>query len=500
MCSFNSIRSVYLVLVASSAATFSQSPTGAEEWTNLRGTNTVSAELVGIWNNKAILRLNSGRQVSVKLDDLNASSRIQAQDQNEAIARRMREKIAEVEAIVQEATAPAPKVIAVPAAAPDYMPLRDDFDVVTAMNHTTEQLKHGHFRIVVDSIPKSKRPVLDNLFKAAIRKLNATEFDQVRDTLHRIGDLVVTRQRWLFSYPALAESSPSDQRTLLDVATIIQLWATPENASFESMATNGLEKTLASLDDVASPYVHRLVKTSSMMSSMALPTYAAQPGEGDVMMVTATMATSGAAPPKPMIKVEGRWADGATPEEVEAKWAANKTQFDAIPDGSVRMSVIKPFLSSLGKVLTKLEAAKSQADFHSALDGATLDMIPAITQLAMTLPSALPAGMPGMPGSNASQLPGSGEGNSGQSYGGYMPPTSGASSPSSMPTGYPSSGPSSGASSPSSMPAGYPSSGPSSGTSSPSSMPTGYPSSGSSSGGSSPSGAPGGYTPPVSGG
>ncbi|MGV3484220.1 MAG: hypothetical protein ACO1RT_07370, partial [Planctomycetaceae bacterium] len=191
----------YYLVVCGLACAIASVGTRADEWTNLRGTSTVSAKLVGIWNGRALLKLDDGRQVSVKLDDLNASSRIKAQDQQEEIERLLRTRVTELDAVATEAAAPAPVTLPSPAPAPAYAPPSEGADLQSTLDHLQAQAKAGHVRVYYDALPKSQQAQADQLFQLALQKLEPANFELFRLTLHRLADLTVTRQRWLFSYP-----------------------------------------------------------------------------------------------------------------------------------------------------------------------------------------------------------------------------------------------------------------------------------------------------------
>ena len=63
----------------------------ADQWTNLTGTSTVTGEMLGMWNGRVFLKLEGGRRVSVKMSDLRADSRIQAEKRFEKLQEKERQ-------------------------------------------------------------------------------------------------------------------------------------------------------------------------------------------------------------------------------------------------------------------------------------------------------------------------------------------------------------------------------------------------------------------------
>ena len=379
---FRSIFLAFALLGALSASVFS-SGASAEEWTNLHGTNTVSADLIGVWNGRALLRLDSGRQVSVKLDDLNAISRIKAQDMQEEIDKRLVVRVAELDAIATEAAASAPATRKSPKPAPAYAPPQDGADLQTWLDHVQTQAKAGHFRVYFDSLPKSQQAQAEELFKFAMDKLDANNWELVRSTLMRASELVVNKQRWLFSHPKLETTSDADRESMLLLASAFQKWGTPENASFEKLRTGTLSDALASLDDAASAQIHELIIQNSLIAALVFPSYQSESEEGGKMIAKITLPIVGTLQSVPMVQIEGQWTEGATPEEAQAKWDGYKKSLEAIAKGSVRLGTVEEnLLRSFAVLMGKLESATSRNAFHRTIDDSAPELTLAINAWA----------------------------------------------------------------------------------------------------------------------
>ena len=74
-----SIATASRVAIIAAMSMVGMSVAKAELWTDLQGTRTVEARMVGLWGDSVILELAGGKRVAVKLEDLRSESRIQAQ-------------------------------------------------------------------------------------------------------------------------------------------------------------------------------------------------------------------------------------------------------------------------------------------------------------------------------------------------------------------------------------------------------------------------------------
>ena len=351
----------------------------AEEWTNLRGTSTVVGKLIGIWNGRAILRLDDGRQLLVKLDDLKSDSRIQAQDLQVDIDKRVKERVAEMDAIAVDAAAPAPPTLPSPKPAPSYQPPNDAADLPTALEHLQSQAVAGHIRVYFDALPKTHREQADELMKLGLQKFDPGSWELTRSTLHRLSEVAVAKQRWLFSHPKFASIGDTERASWLTVAAAFRLVGTSENASFEKLQASPVADTVAKFDDILAPYIHQ----ASDVISLAIPNYEVETGQNGAMVAKVVLPFVGTIQSMSMVQIEGRWVEGTTVEEAQTKWASYKTSLDAIPNGSIRLSSpAEAVLNDLSVLVTKLEQAKNRSEFHRAIDDASGELGTAIASWA----------------------------------------------------------------------------------------------------------------------
>jgi len=355
----------------------------ADQWTNLRGTNTVSAELIGIWNGRAILKMDTGRQVAVRLEDLNAESRIRAQDMQEEIDRKLSERVTELDAIATEAAAPAPATLPIPEAAPGYVPPTDGADLQTWLNQVQAQAKAGHLRVYYDSLPKSQQAQAEELFKAALQKLDANHWELARSSLHRISNLIVNKQRWIFSHPKFEGLSDGQRESLIDLASAFQSWGTPEIASIEKLRSGTLSDSFVSLDEAVSPILNKIISQNSAIAFLVFPSYEVESGPEGKMIAKIELPFVGTLQSIPMVQVEGRWTEGISAEESQAKWDGYKKDLEAIAVGSVRLGTVEQnLLQNLSTLLGALETAPNRKAFHREIDNGASGLQTAINAWA----------------------------------------------------------------------------------------------------------------------
>ncbi len=356
----------------------------AEEWTDLRGTATITAELIGIWNDNVILKRDNGKQISVKLSNLNADSRLRAQDLQEQIKLQIDARVSELSRVATEDAAPAsPAPEALPDA-PAYEPPANGKDLATTIDQTLAQIKNGHIRAVFDTMPASHQQRADELFKLALGKVDDNQWELARSTLYQALELVLTKDRWLFSHPAMANIDETTRANLISVGTWYRQWATPENASLNDLRAKPLAETIASLDQSLAPQLYQFFTDNSLMTVMMSSLTSVETTEQGQ-----TLLKVGETAPIPMVQVEGCWVQGTQPETALAQWDQFKQSLQAIPDRSLRYSAeLEDILRTLKLSLIELEAAPNRKEFHRLLDETMLQLRPSIEAWAGIKPTA----------------------------------------------------------------------------------------------------------------
>ena len=189
----------------------------AETWINLNGTKAIEADLVGLWNDNAILEI-SGKRYTVPMTWFRSDSRIQAQNLWEKIKQDRRTRAEEFRGQASAAGAPAPDPIPTPPSPPEYQPPIAGTSCQDFLRHLDSQLAAGHVLVIYDSLPPQYRRDVAELTQLAAAQINPTTWRSALGSLEQLGELLVTRQNWFFSNPrieALEASQPAGLRERL---------------------------------------------------------------------------------------------------------------------------------------------------------------------------------------------------------------------------------------------------------------------------------------------
>ena len=194
-----------LVLTSLFAIPLFGSPIQAESWTDLSGTRTVEAEMVGLWNNTVVLRMIDGRRVAMPMDKLQASSRIQAQKLARTQEQQRGTLVKEMRDQAKELAAPAPSPLPQPPPADAYVPHTKGASCQEQVQWLEDQAFAGHWLLAeFDAMP----PEMQNDAAEILKSFLSQQGTPTISAAHKIGDLIVTRQRWLFSHPRIKALSP----------------------------------------------------------------------------------------------------------------------------------------------------------------------------------------------------------------------------------------------------------------------------------------------------
>lgn len=285
----------------------------ADQWTNLTGTSTVSGEMIGLWNGRVLLQLDSGRRVSVRMEDLRAESRIQAEKRLAEIQQRLQQRRAEIAQAAQEAEASAPSNAAELPPAPSYTVPPPGADLRTTLVAIRDQTFAGHLRVFYDTLPASHQQQIDELVALALTKLNTASFESARTAVHGLAELIVTRQRWLLSHPRLAQLPDDQQRNVIAAAELLRVLTSDEVMSLSSLRSRPFGESIARLDEALAPHLFRLLSNSSLETSSPFD-FEIESGSDGVMLAKLVVPLAGAIGSAEFKSVEGRWVMSAAPK------------------------------------------------------------------------------------------------------------------------------------------------------------------------------------------
>ncbi len=375
----------------------------ADQWTNLQGTSTVTAEMLGMWNGRVLLKLENGRRVSVNKEDLEAKSRIQADARFEELQQRMRERSEEIKLIAEEASSPAPKGIpggrssgepAMPTS-PRYVPVPEGSDLRQTLVGIRDQVLSGHARVLYDTLPASHQKAFDDLFTAMLAKVDSQSLDSNRRTLHGVGEVIISRQRWVFSHPRLASMNDSQQANLLANAAFLRVMFSEEVMSIEAMKGRSLGETLAKIDEIIAPYLFASLNDPSTGVSSMQPDFEVAPGADGKMIAKVVLPLIGPIFSQTFVSLEGRWAWGESATSLSESMQEATRSLEQSADNSANIPTsAQTELAKIDQAVEALMRAQTRQEFHRVLDEA----LPVIAQMVTDWSGYQPAAVQGLAG------------------------------------------------------------------------------------------------------
>jgi hypothetical protein len=189
------------------------------------------------------------------MSDLRADSRIQAEKRFEKLQEQILRRSDEIRSVATEATAAAPKEAQTPPPAPAYQPPADNVDLQTTLQGLRDQLLAGHVRVLYDTLPSSQRAAVDQWFQLAIRKLEPTSVDAGRKSLESLGDLIVSKQRWLFSHPVVETFVAGKEQQVLAIGIGLKQLFSDQVTSMQSLRSRDLGQSLTEIDNALAPLI-----------------------------------------------------------------------------------------------------------------------------------------------------------------------------------------------------------------------------------------------------
>ncbi|MCA9140629.1 MAG: hypothetical protein KDB00_27845 [Planctomycetales bacterium] len=357
-----------------------------ERWTSLSGNNTVEAEFIGLWGSNVVLELPGPRRVSVNLDDLIAESRIQARQMAEDQRLRRSEMKQQILAEAKEAAAPAPTPIPQPPAPPAYQPFTGT-GALAQLEWMDQQERNGHSLLAqFDSLPPGYQSDVERLLRMVVAKLDMQGTRQVIGSLHSVGDLIVTRQRWLFSHPRFAAidetAKNSLESLLLSVGGLIRNGFDPDQLKLEEIATTPLRQWLVEFDKRTAPYE---VALRDQFQSLGIDTGSYEVLEEKEGSAVVQYSRGTTKTPISMVNVEGKWLPAEIGTE---KWAETTKNWEeslaATADGTLLAGAEAQFASVvIAASIQPALGAKNAREFHTVMDGWFAQISPLIAQMDM---------------------------------------------------------------------------------------------------------------------
>jgi hypothetical protein len=361
-------------------------PAMAETWTNLEGTSSIEAKMIGLWDDQLVLELSDGRRVTIKLEKLRFESRIQAGNLAKKMAAERTVRIKELKQGNASAATAGPDDSPPPPRPPAYVPPTKDAPIGQFIEQVNGALTAGHLRVLYDFRPPSYRQDIAKIIQLAAAKTSPQTFQALIQTPHQLGTLIVTHQNWLVSSPRF-KNIPASERdqaksNLLGLAHVMRQGLSPAAIDLPQLQAGKFEDWLADWDAIVAPYVAQMIDQAEL--DLSAFTKVQEEGAG-----TATIATG--PPDAPvvveMVQVDGYWVPKTTAESWADDVAQATAQLEKLPTGqfmaaqAVAAAMVAPALESLATV-------DSAPAFHAAFD-ALLSQAEAAAQLQQVFDSIL---------------------------------------------------------------------------------------------------------------
>jgi hypothetical protein len=369
-------------LAAFAAALLTPRPGVAESWTSLDGSSTVEAKMIGLWNDSVVLQLVDGRRVTVSLANLKAESRIQAKNLAKVKDDHLVSIVKELRSQADAASAPAPNPIPKPPAPPAYVQPKAGATVVEQLILVDEQSRDGHILAAFDALPPSYQNDISELVKQAAAKIDAASWQSLIGSIHSIGEVIVTKQRWVFSHPRLqampVETSDQLEDITLLVAGLIRDGLDPQAMDITQLQTMPLRAWLAERDRAMAPYIAALNDLAGGLNRQTFELASEKDGTATVTVTMGDVSSQVA-----YTNVEGFWV----PKSLADGWAQMitdaRTKLQETPDGSLLADPMTAMIPTMIQpVVGPLAAANDEQGFHAAMETMLAQMAPAVTSVA----------------------------------------------------------------------------------------------------------------------
>ncbi len=358
----------------------------AETWTNLEGTGTIDAQMIGLWEDSVILQQSDGRRRTIKLEKLRADSRIQAFNLAKQQAAARAERIKQLKQQSADSQAAAPAKLPEPPPAPPYNPPEKDASIGDFVQQVNDAMKAGHLRVLYDFRPPSYRKDISDLIKLAANKTSPETFQVLTNIPFRFGDVIMSHQNWLFASPRFANIPEAERDKakwmLLGLASLFQQGMSPEAIQLKTLQTDEFETWLDSWDKTVAPYVAEMIKKTEI--DLSGNTTVVSEGEGSATIST---GSGDSRADVEMVPVEGYWVPKATADTWTSEVELAKKRITETPDG--KFFADQAVLAGIfGAAFDSLAKADSAEQFNQSLD-TVLSQPDSATTFGQTIESML---------------------------------------------------------------------------------------------------------------
>lgn len=351
----------------------------AETWTALND-QSIEAKMLGMWDDRVILEMDGARRFAVPLSSLRSESRIQARAMWEKMQTQRQTRVEELAGQAEAAAAPAPNPLPKPPAAAAYEKPPANAKVDAFMEHIDDQLAAGHFVVLYDALPPSYRKDVDEIVKLAAAKIDPTGWNAMTGFMHKVGNLVLTRQNWLFSHPRFEAMDPEDMEQVKELALaaawILRDGFDPQAMDLQELQTMEFGQWLTERDSAISGYI----AAANQFAPMDSRVFSVVKQDDKTAEVKASQGTT--TETLKLVNVDGYWVT----EEMSKSWsdqvAENKLQLQQ--DENNPTAALAGFALASG-FLVPFESAQDETTFHAQIETVLASVLPNLEQQVAAL-------------------------------------------------------------------------------------------------------------------
>ena len=197
----------------------------------------------------------------------------------------------------------------------------------------------------------------------------------------------------------------SQQVELLESAAFLRVLFSDDLMSIQAMKGRPLGETLAKLDEIIAPYLFASMNDPATGISSMQPDFEVTPGTDGKMIAKVVLPLVGPVYTQTFVSAEGRWAWGESATALPEALKAATQSLELAPDSSANIPAsAQGELAKVDQAVNALMQAKTQQEFHRALD----EILPVVAALVTQWSGYRPPAMQGLAGPNGSY--GAGEG------------------------------------------------------------------------------------------
>ncbi|MEL7267216.1 MAG: hypothetical protein AAFP69_20725, partial [Planctomycetota bacterium] len=177
----------------------------ADEWTDVTGQKTIIADLVGVWNDRAVLERSDGTRAVIALKNLQAGSRLRALDQAEKLKENRQTVLGEIKNSGSTKAAPKTDEFDSLKPADEFKTLPEAASATGTIEILMDNIESGHaVRGLWQSIPPEMQSELDGKaqeMKAAMTEKQKQDQEKMNAFALRVTGVLKEKYHWIAEDP-----------------------------------------------------------------------------------------------------------------------------------------------------------------------------------------------------------------------------------------------------------------------------------------------------------